>query len=98
MITGDKTQIDLRPRAGSGLLEIESVLRDIEGIGFIYLDETDVVRHALVKDIIRAYRERTSPVTMHEVDGRAAGATDVRGVEHGGVEHGGAEHAGNEDS
>jgi phosphate starvation-inducible protein PhoH len=35
-------------------------LRDIEGIGFIYLDETDVVRHALVKDIIRAYQERTA--------------------------------------
>jgi phosphate starvation-inducible PhoH-like protein len=60
VITGDKTQVDLRPRGDSGLLEIERVLRDIEGIGFIYLDETDVVRHALVKDIIRAYEERTA--------------------------------------
>jgi phosphate starvation-inducible PhoH-like protein len=60
VITGDKTQVDLHPRSDSGLLEIERVLRDIEGIGFIYLDETDVVRHALVKDIIRAYQERTA--------------------------------------
>jgi phosphate starvation-inducible PhoH-like protein len=72
VITGDKTQIDLRPRGDSGLFEIESVLRDIDGIGFIYLDETDVVRHALVKDIIRAYRERTTP-EMYEVRGGVDG-------------------------
>ncbi len=65
VITGDKTQVDLRPRSDSGLLEIERVLRDIEGIGFIYLDETDVVRHALVKDIIRAYEERTAVGEEH---------------------------------
>ncbi|MGH7542172.1 MAG: PhoH family protein [Gemmatimonadota bacterium] len=57
VITGDKTQIDLPKRADSGLLEIESILPGIEGIDFIYLDETDVVRHRLVKEIIRAYRE-----------------------------------------
>ena len=68
VITGDKTQVDLRPRADSGLLEIERVLRDIEGIGFIYLDETDVVRHALVKDIIRAYRDRTTEGREHTAD------------------------------
>ena len=55
VITGDKTQIDLADPGESGLLEIESILRDVEGIEFVYLDEADVVRHRLVKDIIRAY-------------------------------------------
>ncbi|MBI4409100.1 MAG: PhoH family protein [Gemmatimonadetes bacterium] len=55
VITGDKTQIDLPRRDDSGLLQIERILRGIEGIGFIYLDALDVVRHRLVKDIIRAY-------------------------------------------
>jgi phosphate starvation-inducible protein PhoH and related proteins len=55
VVTGDKTQIDLPRRTDSGLLEIERILRGIEGIAFIYLDELDVVRHRLVKDIIQAY-------------------------------------------
>ena len=55
VITGDKTQIDLPRKEDSGLLEVEAILRGIEGIKFIYLDDTDVVRHRLVKDIIRAY-------------------------------------------
>ncbi len=57
VITGDKTQIDLSNREDSGLLQIERILPGIEGIGFCYLDETDVVRHRLVRDIIRAYAE-----------------------------------------
>ncbi len=60
VITGDKTQIDLASPADSGLLEIESILTSVEGIGFVYLDETDVVRHRLVKDIIRAYARNTA--------------------------------------
>ena len=55
VITGDKTQIDLPRREDSGLLDIERVLSRIEGISFIYLDAMDVIRHRLVKDIIRAY-------------------------------------------
>jgi phosphate starvation-inducible PhoH-like protein len=55
VVTGDKTQIDLPRRDDSGLLQIERILKGIEGIAFIYLDELDVVRHRLVKDIIRAY-------------------------------------------
>lgn len=55
VITGDKTQIDL-PRPGdSGLLEVERVLSGIDGISICYLDAMDVIRHRLVKDIIRAY-------------------------------------------
>ncbi len=57
VITGDKTQIDLANREDSGLLQIERILPGIDGIGFCYLTETDVVRHRLVRDIIRAYAE-----------------------------------------
>jgi phosphate starvation-inducible protein PhoH and related proteins len=55
VITGDKTQIDLPRREDSGLLEVEDILGDIEGISLIYLDAKDVIRHRLVKDIIEAY-------------------------------------------
>ena len=57
VITGDKTQIDLPIREDSGLLQVERILPGIEGIGFVYLGEADVVRHRLVRDIIRAYAE-----------------------------------------
>ncbi|MEN8143313.1 MAG: PhoH family protein [Gemmatimonadota bacterium] len=57
VITGDKTQIDLPRPEDSGLLEIEGILPAVEGIEFVYLSEHDVVRHRLVKDIIRAYAE-----------------------------------------
>jgi phosphate starvation-inducible protein PhoH and related proteins len=59
VVTGDKTQIDLPRRLDSGLLEIERILKGIEGIEFVYLNEHDVVRHRLVKDIIRAYEDAT---------------------------------------
>jgi phosphate starvation-inducible protein PhoH and related proteins len=55
VITGDKTQIDLPRREESGLLQVEQILRGIDGIEFVYLTDVDVVRHRLVKDIIRAY-------------------------------------------
>ena len=55
VVTGDKTQIDLPPREESGLLQIERILRGIEGIAFAYLSTRDVVRHALVQRIIDAY-------------------------------------------
>ena len=60
VITGDKTQIDLPRKEDSGLLQVEAILRGVEGIEFIYLDETDVIRHRLVKDIIRAYARSDS--------------------------------------
>lgn len=55
VITGDKTQVDLPRREDSGLVQVERILPGIEGIGFKYFDETDVVRHRLVRDIVRAY-------------------------------------------
>lgn len=55
IITGDKTQMDIPDKNDSGLLQAEQILKKIDGIGFVYLDESDVVRHRLVKDIIKAY-------------------------------------------
>jgi phosphate starvation-inducible PhoH-like protein len=55
VITGDKTQVDLPHREESGLMQIERILHGIEGIKFHYFTDADVVRHRLVRDIIRAY-------------------------------------------
>ncbi len=55
IITGDGSQIDLPKNQHSGLSEAIKVLKDIKGIGFVELDGADVVRHKLVKDIIKAY-------------------------------------------
>jgi phosphate starvation-inducible PhoH-like protein len=55
VITGDKTQVDLPSREESGLIQIERILTGIEGIAFHYLTEVDVVRHRLVREIIKAY-------------------------------------------
>lgn len=60
VITGDKTQVDLPSREDSGLMQIERILHGIEGISFHYFTEADVVRHRLVRDIIRAYNEDAS--------------------------------------
>jgi phosphate starvation-inducible protein PhoH and related proteins len=57
VITGDKTQIDLPRSLDSGLLQVERILSGIDGIAVAYLDARDVIRHRLVKDIIRAYVE-----------------------------------------
>ena len=60
VVTGDKTQIDLPHREDSGLMQIERILPGIDGIAFTYLNESDVVRHRLVREIIRAYAEDQS--------------------------------------
>lgn len=57
IINGDATQIDLPRRDMSGLIEIQNILKGIEGIGFVYFNKTDVVRHKLVMDIIDAYEK-----------------------------------------
>ena len=57
IITGDITQIDLPPKTISGLVQAKEILRNIDGVGFVYLDKSDVVRHKLVKDIIDAYEK-----------------------------------------
>jgi len=55
VITGDITQIDLPVGKTSGLVEAQAIVKGIDGIRFIYFSEKDVVRHRLVRDIIRAY-------------------------------------------
>ncbi len=55
VITGDVTQVDLPQGARSGLVEARRILTGIEGIGFVEFSEADVVRHRLVRQIIRAY-------------------------------------------
>jgi phosphate starvation-inducible PhoH-like protein len=57
MITGDPGQIDLPRRVISGLKEALLVLKEVKGVGIIYLDDKDVIRHRLVKKIISAYKE-----------------------------------------
>ncbi|NLL42865.1 MAG: PhoH family protein [Firmicutes bacterium] len=55
VITGDITQVDLPRGKTSGLIQIQKILKGLEGIGFCYLNESDVVRHPLVQRIIEAY-------------------------------------------
>jgi phosphate starvation-inducible PhoH-like protein len=63
VVTGDITQIDLPNPRASGLVEALKIVKDIEGIGFVYFDDKDVVRHKLVQQIVRAYEANTTPRT-----------------------------------
>ncbi|MBT4216959.1 MAG: PhoH family protein [Flavobacteriales bacterium] len=56
VITGDETQIDLPSKQKSGLVQAKEKLEKIEGVSFVFLDEKDVIRHKLVKKIIKAYK------------------------------------------
>ena len=56
IITGDESQIDLPAKQKSGLIEARKKLEKLDAISFIYLDEKDVIRHKLVKQIIKAYK------------------------------------------
>jgi phosphate starvation-inducible PhoH-like protein len=69
VITGDITQIDLPSGRVSGLIEALRVVGRIEGISFIYFDDTDVVRHSLVQQIVLAY----AAYTNEGAPGRPAG-------------------------
>jgi len=60
IITGDITQIDLPTNEKSGLIDAVSILKTVDGISFVYFDESDVVRHKLVKNIIKAYARNDS--------------------------------------
>lgn len=57
IVTGDITQIDLPAKAVSGLVKAQEILKNIEGVKFVYFEKSDVVRHKLVKDIINAYEK-----------------------------------------
>jgi phosphate starvation-inducible PhoH-like protein len=60
IITGDTTQIDLPRKSDSGLLQAMRILTDVEGISIIKFDERDIIRHKLVKRIVRAYENEES--------------------------------------
>ena len=57
IINGDRTQVDLKPNQKSGLDEAMQVLKNVKGIGIIELNDKDVIRHAVVKEIIKAYEK-----------------------------------------
>ena len=61
IITGDITQVDLPLKTDSGLIQVVKILKGIDGIGFVKLTESDVVRHKLVKDITVSYTHLTLP-------------------------------------
>jgi phosphate starvation-inducible PhoH-like protein len=60
IITGDASQSDLDRRIGSGFTHAQKLLNDVDGIGFVTMDENDIVRHKLVKDIILKYDKEDS--------------------------------------
>jgi len=66
VVTGDITQIDLPKGTYSGLEQVRIVLKDVEGMEFIYLSEKDVVRHELVQKVIQAYDKFDSKKPRHE--------------------------------
>ncbi|CAN5671176.1 PhoH family protein [soil metagenome] len=66
IITGDMTQVDLPKSQKSGLIKASKILKNIQGIAHIELDEEDVVRHRLVKAIIRAYETEKVKEDEHE--------------------------------
>jgi phosphate starvation-inducible PhoH-like protein len=81
VITGDVTQIDLPNARRSGLLEAVDVLKHVEGLTFVYLDESDVVRHHLVQRIVRAYDEHKTKVAeqMSLLDSKAGSHSKSNG-------------------
>jgi len=68
VITGDVTQIDLPSARRSGLLEAIDILKDVQGLSFVYFDEADVVRHHLVQRIIRAYDEHKTKIAEEQME------------------------------
>jgi len=68
VITGDVTQIDLPSARRSGLLEAIDILKDVQGLSFVYFDEADVVRHHLVQRIIRAYDEHKTRIAEEQME------------------------------
>jgi phosphate starvation-inducible protein PhoH and related proteins len=60
VITGDQTQVDLPKGAKSGLIVAEEILQNVKGISFVFLEQSDVVRHPLVARIIEAYEKKAN--------------------------------------
>jgi phosphate starvation-inducible PhoH-like protein len=67
VVTGDITQIDLPLGRRSGLLEVMDILKGVEGITFVHFDETDVVRHALVQRVVKAYDRHAEQTSARQL-------------------------------
>ena len=65
VVSGDTTQIDLPPHATSGLIDASRRLRRINGLAQVELTNSDIVRHRLVQEIVRAYEEGTKRRSAH---------------------------------
>jgi len=82
VVTGDLTQMDLPTGRRSGLLDAVDILRSVEGISFVQFDDRDVVRHALVQRIVRAYEKYNEGITGKQLSLKLAdGVTDSTGAE-----------------
>ena len=66
VVTGDTTQVDI-PDNRSGLIGLENILQDIEGLAFVHLDTRDVVRHRIVADIVAAYERKLGIMATNRV-------------------------------
>jgi len=73
VITGDVTQVDLPKELSSGLMVVQEILSGIDGVSFVYLDASDVVRHKIVQQIVEAYKEFEAPTN----EGNAGGKEDI---------------------
>ena len=73
VVTGDVTQVDLPSGRPSGLLEVQRVLKGVEGIAFCLFTEVDVVRHPLVQEVVRAYESYEAGKAERATEGRAPG-------------------------
>lgn len=62
IVTGDETQIDLPRRSDSGLIQAMRILKEIENIAVIKFDEKDIVRHKLVREIVKAYEKHQAEI------------------------------------
>jgi phosphate starvation-inducible protein PhoH and related proteins len=78
IVTGDITQIDLQRRSDSGLVQIQDILKNIQGIEYVYFDKADVVRHRLVADIIDAYEKYSAKQEAEREAGRDIGRDSER--------------------
>lgn len=72
IITGDLTQVDLPQNQRSGLIKAVNILKNIEGIAMVTLDERDVIRHKLVKRIITAFEQKGDPQQSKPKEGKKA--------------------------
>lgn len=76
IVTGDITQIDLPRSQRSGLIQATKILDDIPGIGFVFLEQKDVVRHPIIRKIITAYEKAEDEATRGKADAKKDAKND----------------------